>query len=102
MFEKMGQEVAARRALRTAIAMNPGDSHAHADLQALDRGPAVLFRSGDQVWAADELLAGGRADDAWEVIRSARAVRGLQCMARVLGAKGDTTGVLGIWSRISP
>jgi tetratricopeptide (TPR) repeat protein len=102
MLRDMGHRAGARGALRRAVALDPEDAHAKSDLAYLDQlqGSASLFRQGDHVWEADELLARGKRDDAWKLVRGARGPRGLLCAARILGACGDSEGVMGTWDRI--
>jgi tetratricopeptide (TPR) repeat protein len=101
MLERMGLRPRARSALRRAVALDPNDGYAKTDLAYLGKDNAgALFREGDPVWEADELLARGRVDDAWTVARHTRGVRGLLCAARILGARGDDVAVLRVWDRI--
>jgi tetratricopeptide (TPR) repeat protein len=102
MLRDPGHHARARGALRRALALDPQDACAQSDLAYLDQlqGSAPLFRQGDRVWEADELLARGKRDAAGKLVREARGPRGLLCAARILGAGGDSEGVMRTWDRI--
>jgi tetratricopeptide (TPR) repeat protein len=101
MLDRMGYRTRARSAVRRALALAPDDEYAKSDLQHLEPENAdALFREGDPVWEADEMLARGRVEDAWPAVDGVRGVRGMLCAARVLGARGDDGAVLRVWARI--
>ncbi len=100
-YQEMGNCRLALRALRRSIALDPQDEYAKSEMELLEEhGARSLYTAGDRVWQAAEHLARGR-------FRPALGMLGRRCTtaarlqrARILGAMGDTDGVIREWRRL--
>ncbi len=100
-YQEMGNHTLSRRALRRSLALDPQEEIAKCEMSLLEEhGATSSYVDDDRVWQAAEHLARARFKAALKSLGAGRTTAVRLQRARVLGAMGDTEGVMEEWRRI--
>lgn len=103
MLGRMGEYEKALSYSEKALALNPDDSHAIRDREeyvAENRLLPPLFKKGDYVWAAYELLAASHPKAAMKALKKKKGARAKRAVIHCYGVLERTQDYLAAWKEL--